>query len=229
MVIVLRELLRSEELCALREGLAALPWARGVSAGPQARAVKHNLQVPETAETAEALRALRLIVMRALNRSEELLAAVLPNKVLPPNFNRYTPEHPAYGPHIDNTLRSLPDGSWLRTDVSATLFLSRPEDYDGGELQIHDSFGSHRVKLPAGSLVAYPSGSLHEVSAVTRGERLACYLFIQSLVADPGHRRQLWELDQALRHLRAELGETHPQLLRLTGVYHNLLRQWSQT
>ncbi len=224
MLLCLDAILDEGELAQLRELAAQAPWAGGLSAGPQARHAKQNQQIPD--EHA-GLREMRLLVMRALNRSEELMSAALPHKILPPNFNRYTPEHSRYGAHVDNTLRWLPDGSCLRTDVSATLFLSGPEDYDGGELTIEDTYGEQRVKLPAGSLVLYPSGSVHQVAPVTRGERLACYMFLQSLVKDPGCRRHLYEMDRALRALRGRHGESDPDLVRLTGSYHNLLRRWS--
>jgi PKHD-type hydroxylase len=225
MLVTIPDVLTANELAAVRGRLVACPWGSGLSAGPQAREVKHNLQVPEDAPP---LRELRSLVMRALNRSSLLLSAALPLKVLPPNFNRYTPEHPRYGWHSDSTLRWLPDGSCLRTDVSATLFLSAPEEYDGGELVVQDTYGEQRVKLAAGSLVLYPSGSVHEVRAVTRGERLACYLFLQSVVKDAECRRHLYEMDLALMALRAELGEAHPQLVALTASYNNLLRRWSE-
>lgn len=225
MLVCLPDLLTPDELAALRRGLAAAPWGAQLSAGPQARQVKHNLQVPEDAPV---LRELRTTVMRALNRSALLMSAALPYKIVPPNFNRYTVEHPSYGVHTDSSLRWLPDGSCLRTDVSATLFLSDPDDYEGGELTIQDTYGAHTVKLPAGHLVLYPSGSMHEVSPVTRGERLACYLFMQSVVKDAECRRQLYEMDLSLRALRARLGEADPELVSLTGGYNNLLRRWSE-
>jgi PKHD-type hydroxylase len=225
MLLCLPDLLSAEErdtLCAL--ALAA-PWAAGESAGEQARLAKRNLQIPADAP---ALREMRALVMRALNRSPDFIAAALPNKLLPPNFNRYEPDHPEYGWHTDRTLRWLPDGAPLRTDVSATLFLSDPADYDGGELEVQDTYGSQRVKLPAGHLVLYPSGSLHRVTPVTRGQRLACYLFLQSLVKDAGQRRLLWEMDQALRALRGRIGDADADLVRLTGTYNNLLRLWAE-
>jgi PKHD-type hydroxylase len=225
MLVTIPEILQPEELHALRHDLQSCPWASGLSAGPLARLAKHNLQVPEHAPGLDALRAR---VMRALNRSALLLSAALPLKVLPPNFNRYTVEHPRYGWHTDNTLRWLPDGSCLRTDLSATLFLSAPDDYDGGELVVRDTYGEHAIKLEAGSLALYPSGALHEVRAVTRGERLACYLFLQSVVKDADQRRHLFEMDQALIALRATLGDDHPRLVELTGSYNNLLRRWSE-
>jgi PKHD-type hydroxylase len=224
MLLCIPEVLAADEVAGLRQALAGMPWATGQSAGPQAAQVKHNLQVPEDAP---GLRELRVGVMRALNRSALLMSAALPLKVLPPNFNRYTPQHPSYGWHTDSSLRWLPDGSALRTDLSATLFLSPPEGYEGGELSIEDTHGRREVKLAAGDLVLYPSGAIHEVRPVTRGERLACYLFIQSVVPDTESRRQLYEMDQALRSLRARCGEADADLVRLTGLYNNLLRRWA--
>lgn len=224
MLIEIPDVLGKAEVQALRQQLQAAPWATGLSAGPQALLVKKNLQIPENNDH---LRDMRVIVMRALNRSNTLVSAALPYKVVPPNFNCYTVEHPSYGPHIDNTLRYLPDGSALRTDISATLFLSEPEEYEGGELVIHDTYGIHQVKLGAGGLVIYPSGSVHEVKPVTRGQRFACYLFIQSMVKDTEARRMLFEMDNALIKLREQFGQGHPELVTLTGLYHNLLRRWS--
>lgn len=225
MLVTFDDVLSRDELAAMRARLAAAPWAGGLSAGPQALAVKHNLQAPEEWE---GLAESRRVVMRALNRSPFLLSAALPNKVVPPNFNRYTPEHSHYGWHSDNSLRYLPDGSTLRTDISATLFLNAPDEYDGGELCVQDTYGIHRVKLPAGSMVIYPSGSIHEVTPVTRGERLGCYLFMQSVVKDTECRRHLYEMDMDLMELRSRLGNADPTLVRLTGLYNNLLRRWSE-
>jgi PKHD-type hydroxylase len=225
MMILIDDVLRPDELARLRELAGQAPWARGESAGPQAAVVKHNLQIPEGWE---GLREMRQTVMRALNRSTLLLSAALPLKVWPPNFNRYTPEAPAYGWHFDNTVRWLPDGSALRTDLSATLFLSDPAEYDGGELVIREPLGTRSVRGAAGSVVVYPSGLLHEVTPVMRGERLGCYLFMQSLVRDAEQRRLLHEMDLALMQLRARLGEADAQLLSLTAAYHNLLRRWTE-
>ncbi|MDZ7782951.1 MAG: Fe2+-dependent dioxygenase [Halioglobus sp.] len=196
------------------------PSARDPGATGQARRA--------TPEDAPPLQEMRAIVMRALNRSELLVTAALPYKILPPNFNRYTIDNSHYGSHVDNTLRPLPDGSYLRTDVSATLLLSGPEEYEGGELHIEDTFGEHRVKLDAGSLVVYPSGSIHEVLPVTGGERLACYMFMQSLVRDIESRRHLFEMDKALISLRSRYGDDDPDLIRMTGLYHNLVRRWAE-
>lgn len=225
MLLCLPCLLTAEETHTLREKALAAPWASGQSAGEQARRVKHNLQIPADAPVLHEMRAL---VMRALNRSAEFISAALPSKLLPPNFNRYEPEHPEYGWHTDRTLRWLPDGVPLRTDVSATLFLSDPAEYDGGELEVEDTYGTQRVKLPAGHLVLYPSGSLHRVTPVTRGRRLASYLFLQSLVKDAGQRRLLWDMDLALRALRGRVGEADADIVRLTGTYNNLLRLWTE-
>ncbi|MCL7930621.1 Fe2+-dependent dioxygenase [Halomonas llamarensis] len=225
MIVSFDNVLTPEELAAMRRQLHGAEWARGISAGPQAKQVKKNLQIPESSDV---LRDLRMQVMRALNRTPEIMSAVMPFKIIPPNFNRYTIEDSHYGKHIDSTLRALPDGSYLRTDVSATLFLSDPEEYEGGELKIIDTFGEQSVKLSAGSLVAYPSGSLHEVTPVTKGERLGCYMFMQSLIRDTEKRRLLYEMDNSLRRLRAEQGEAHEELVALTGTYNNLVRMWSE-
>jgi len=225
MIVSFENVLTPDEVTLMRRQLYSAEWARGISAGPQAKQVKKNLQIPESAQVLPDLRAQ---VMRALNRTPEVMSAVLPFKIIPPNFNRYTVEDNHYGKHIDSTLRPLPDGSYLRTDVSATLFLSDPEEYEGGELKIIDTFGEQTVKLPAGSLITYPSGSLHEVTPVTKGERMGCYMFMQSLIRDTEKRRLLYEMDNSLRHLRSEHGETNAQLVALTGSYNNLVRMWSE-
>ncbi|MFN3296367.1 Fe2+-dependent dioxygenase [Caldimonas sp.] len=223
--LVLDEVLTREELAWIRATLAQCDWQAGLSAGAQALAAKNNLQLPEEDP---ALPELRRVVMRALNRHPLLVSAALPNKIIPPNFNRYVGERNAYRWHVDNTLRELPDGSWLRTDVSATLFLSDPEDYEGGELTIEASQGWRTLKGAAGSLVIYPSGTVHQVQPVTGGERLACYFFIQSLVRDAHLRDLLFKMDLALMRLRERLGPADGEVVRLTATYHNLLRLWSE-
>lgn len=225
MLVTIDEVLTADELAAIRDRLDRAEWATGISAGPQAIVAKRNQQLPEHTP---GLQELRTIVMRALNRSTLLLTAALPYKILPPNFNRYAGGHNRYGLHTDSTLRPLPDGSYLRTDISATLYISAPEEYDGGELTIEDTFGRHAIKLAAGSMVVYPSGSIHEVTPVTRGQRLGCYMFMQSLVKDTEQRRQLFEMDMALIALRQRYGESDPDLIRLTGLYNNLLRRWAE-
>lgn len=227
MLITIDDVLSPAEVAAMRELLGRSEWVSGrITAGSQAAQVKNNQQL---SEEAEHLPALRRMVLAALDRNALFFTAALPLKVLPPFFNRYGGEANHYGFHTDNAMRVLPGGSgYVRADISATLFLSEPEEYDGGELIIEDTFGSHGVKLKAGSLVVYPSSSIHQVSPVTRGERVACFMFIQSMVRDPGQRRLLFDMDMALLKLRQEIGEADP-VVRLTGVYHNLLRRWADS
>ena len=225
MVVTIDNVLTRQELTAIRAALKSARWSQGISAGTQAAKVKKNQQLDENCPE---LPELRTIVMRALNRSERLITAALPFKILPPNFNRYTGETNHYGSHTDSTLRPLPDGSYLRTDVSATLFLSDPTEYEGGELAIEDTYGEQEIKLAAGSLVVYPSGSIHQVKPVRSGERLGCYMFMQSLVKDTESRRLLFEMDMALINLRRRYGEDDFDLVRLTGLYNNLVRRWSE-
>lgn len=224
MLVTIDNVLTADELATLRGWLAQAPWARSISAGTQAAQVKMNEQLPDGTA---GLNEMRTLVMRALNRSQLLISAALPLKILPPNFNRYQGDSNHYGFHTDNAMRPLPDGSYLRTDISATLFLSDPDSYEGGVLTVDDTFGRHGVKLPAGSLVLYPSSSIHEVSPVTAGERLGCYMFMQSMVRDPEQRRLLFEMDMALIRLRQKHGEEQ-ELVTLTGMYHNLLRRWAE-
>lgn len=224
MVVNIPSLLTPDEVRQAQSLLKEASWSDGrMTAGTQAALVKNNQQL---AEDSPALPALRTLVLQALARSATFMAAALPLKVLPPFFNRYAGANNAYGAHVDGAMRQAPDGSYVRSDVSATLFLSDPDGYDGGELSIADTFGTHRIKLPAGSLVLYPSSSVHEVTPVTRGERSACFMFIQSMVRDNAQRRLLYEMDMALLQLRESVGETAP-VVQLTGTYHNLLRQWA--
>lgn len=226
MLITLDDVLTAEELAIARDLLAQSAWASGlITAGTQAAQVKNNQQLPEDAAH---LPALRRLVLGALNRHALFFAAALPLKILPPFFNRYGGDANHYGYHTDNAMRRAPDGGYVRADVSVTLFLNDPDDYEGGLLTVEDTFGSHGVKLKAGSLVVYPSSSIHQVTPVTRGERLACFMFIQSMVRDPGQRRLLFDMDMALLELRTQLGEADP-VVRLTGTYHNLLRRWAES
>ncbi len=226
MIVTIDRLLFPDELVQAQSLLKAAAWADGrITAGPQAALVKNNQQLPEDAPQ---LATLRRLVLQALARNASFFAAALPLTVLPPFFNRYAGASNAYGAHVDGAMRQAPDGSYVRSDLSATLFLSDPENYEGGELSIADTFGTHRIKLPAGSLVLYPSSSVHEVTPVTHGERIACFMFIQSMVRDAGQRRLLYEMDMALLQLRETIGETDA-VVQLTGTYHNLLRQWSET
>lgn len=227
MLLTIEDVLTQEELAAARDMLAKSAWVSGlVTAGTQAALVKNNQQLPEDASH---LPALRRLVLGALNRNALFFTAVLPKKIMPPFFNRYRGKTNHYGFHVDNAMRLLPDGGgYVRSDVSATLFLSDPDQYDGGELVINDTFGQHGVKLSAGSMVIYPSSSVHQVTPVTRGERTACFMFIQSMVRDPNQRRLLYEMDMALLQLRQNIGETDA-VVSLTGTYHNLLRQWADS
>ncbi len=227
MLVTIDSVLSQDEVAAARDLLARSQWASGqITAGAQAAQVKQNQQLPENAEH---LPALRHLVLDALNRAPVFFAAALPLAILPPFFNRYAGAANTYGFHTDNAMRLVPGqpGTYVRADISATLFLSEPEDYDGGVLTITDTFGNHGVKLKAGSLVLYPSSSVHAVTPVTRGERIACFMFIQSMVRDPGQRRLLYDMDMALLKLRQEVGETEP-VVQLTGTYHNLLRRWAE-
>lgn len=224
MLITLPDVLTAEELNTIRALLVQAPWEDGrATAGTQAAQVKNNQQL---AEQDPALSQIRRLVLQALQRDALFFSAVLPDKILPPFVNRYAAANNAYGFHVDNAIRSMAEGYRVRSDVSVTLFLNPPEDYDGGELLVQDVFGEQRVKLAAGSLVIYPSSSVHAVTPVTRGERLASFMFIQSMVRDAGQRRLLFDLDMSLVKLRQQLGES-AEVVQLTGVYHNLLRQWA--
>ncbi|WP_334134178.1 Fe2+-dependent dioxygenase [Tepidimonas sp.] len=227
MLVHLKGLLTPDELRRIRATLQApdAPWIDGrASAGAQAALVKRNEQLAQDSAQAATLRD---IVLGALRRDALFFSAALPRRIYNPLFNRYRPEAPTYGAHIDGAvLHSHSDGQWVRTDVSCTVFLTDPDEYDGGELIIHDTFGVQRVKLPAGDAVLYPGTSLHAVSPVTRGARLASFLWIESMVRHDEQRRLLFELDMNLLKLRQQLGET-PETTALTGVYHNLLRQWA--
>lgn len=227
MLLTIDDVLTPEELVAASDMLAESAWVSGlVTAGTQAALVKNNQQLPEDALH---LLALRRLILGALNRNALFFTATLPRKIMPPFFNRYHGETNHYGFHVDNAMRLLPDGSgYVRADISATLFLSDPESYEGGELVINDTFGQHGIKLRAGSMVIYPSSSVHQVTPVTRGERIACFMFIQSMVRDPSQRRLLYEMDMALLQLRQHIGETDA-VVSLTGTYHNLLRQWADS
>jgi PKHD-type hydroxylase len=227
MLLKIPQILDAAGVARARALLAAAPWSDGRStAGTQAAQVKNNEQLLPGSEQHRELQAL---VLQALDRHPGFFSATLPKRVLPPLFNRYAGAANAYGNHVDQAVRYLPGGTQrVRTDISCTLFLSDPADYDGGELVIETTFGEQRVKLAAGDLVVYPGTSVHRVEPVTRGARLASFFWIERLVRGDEQRRLLWEMDQSLMALRTELGET-PELIRLTGTYHNLLRMWADT
>lgn len=228
MLLHLRQILKPDEVAQARMRLSdASVWRDGrSSAGVQAATQKNNTQL---SQNSEASRVLQALVLQALQRDALFFSAALPKRILPPLFNRYSGDHNAYGPHVDGAVLKVPNsGDWLRTDVSCTVFLSDPTDYDGGELQVDDPLGSHSVKLAAGDAVLYPGTRVHQVAPVTRGERLASFFWIESLVRSDEQRSILFALDMNLLKLREQLGET-PETTALTGVYHNLLRQWAST
>jgi PKHD-type hydroxylase len=223
-MILAIDVLSPEEAAAMAARLEAAEWADGrVTAGYQSALAKKNRQLPEDEPVA---RALGQEVLAALGRSLLFQSAALPNAIFPPLFNRYDVGD-RFGTHVDNAIREARDGRRIRTDLSATLFLSPPESYDGGELVIEDGHGSRAFRLPAGQLLLYPSTTLHSVTPVTRGTRLASFFWVQSLVADAGRRAILFDMDIAIQSLRPRVGDADPALVALTGAYHNLLRQWA--
>ncbi|QMV62143.1 Fe2+-dependent dioxygenase [Pseudomonas berkeleyensis] len=226
MLIEIEALLSATELDEVRRQLLAQPWVDGkVTAGVQSAQVKVNRQLDEDNPLA---RQLGELILRRLSNNALFMSAALPKRIYPPLFNRYGGGE-AFGFHVDNAIRGIKGvRERVRTDLSATLFLADPSSYNGGELVIRDTFGEQRVKLPAGHLVLYPGSSLHRVEPVTRGERLASFFWIESLVREDGQRQMLLDMDVAIQRLTAQ-GADDQSLLELTGVYHNLLRRWSDT
>lgn len=227
MLLKIAQVLSPAELQEVHGLLALAPWQDGrTTAGAQAAQVKNNEQL---APGSEPLRALQALVLKALERHALFFSAALPKRVLPPLFNRYGGERNTYGNHVDQAVRYVAgSGQRVRTDISCTLFLADPADYDGGELVIQDTFGEQRIKLAAGDLVLYPGTSVHRVEPVTRGARLASFFWIESMVRADEQRRLLFEMDMSLMRLRAEHGESEVAV-QLTGTYHNLLRLWADT
>ena len=230
MLLTLPDILSADDLRAVHALLRDAPWVDGrESAGPQARTVKNNQQLPHDGEAANRI---RQMVLDGLNCSALFFSAALPLRIFTPRINRYAGEHNTYGNHIDNAVRLKPavggGTEVVRTDVSCTVFLNDPDQYDGGELIVSDTYGTRGVKLPAGHAVLYPGTSLHQVTPVTRGERVACFLWVQSMVRSDEQRRLLYELDMNLLALRQRHGET-AETTGLTGTYHNLLRMWAET
>ncbi len=226
-ILHIPKVLTLEEVQHARTVLAQAPWTDGrVTAGPQAARVKNNQQLPHDCDAAKTLCAM---VLQALDRHPAVFPSALPRRVLPPDFNRYSGSSNAYGRHVDNAVRSAPEtGLLMRADISCTLFLSDPTTYDGGELLILDGHSEQRIKLPAGDMVLYPGTSVHEVTPVTRGERLASFFWIESMVRDDAQRRVLLDMDVALNQLRKQHGDS-AATVALGGVYHNLLRMWAST
>lgn len=225
MIVRIPQALTTEELANVRERLAQASWVDGrVTAGHQGAKVKANLQLAEDSADARELGA---IVMRGLERNALFMSAVLPRHVYPPMFNKYEPGMD-FGTHIDGAIRQIgASASRIRTDVSATLFLNAPEDYEGGELLVEDTYGAHSVKLPAGDMVIYPATSLHRVTPVTKGARIASFFWVQSLVKDDGERSLLFDLDRAIAELSQTIPGESAAMLRLTASYHNLVRKWT--
>ena len=226
MLIELRDVLPADEVRRCRAALLGAGWVDGrATAGHLAIHAKRNRQLPVTDPVA---REVGDRILDALGGNPAFIAATLPLKVMPPTFNRYAGGE-TYGEHVDNAIRNMPGSAHrVRTDISCTLFLTDPDSYDGGELQIEDTFGLRSVKLGAGSLVVYPGTSLHRVAPVTRGERISAFFWVQSLVRDDTRRALLLELDRSIQELTQQLPQA-PALTRLTGIYHNLLRQWADT
>ncbi len=227
MMVIIEGVLDAAELERVRSTLRQAPWEDGGrTAGAFARGRKNNQQLRDGAEPAIGLGEL---IIAKLWANPLFISAALPRTLYPPRFNRYAVGQ-TYGPHVDAALMRAPGADrMLRTDLSATLFLSDPDDYDGGELEIEGSSGAQTVKLAAGDLVLYLGTSLHRVAPITRGERLASFFWIESLVADDGERVLLFELDQTIQRLTNQLDGDNAQLIGLTGIYHNLLRRWAIT
>ena len=226
MLTVIPDLLARDEALALREELLEAEWVDGnVTSGSAAAKAKNNRQLPAVGEAAKRAGAK---ISRALAGNAQFLSAAIPHTVFPPLFNRYGGGE-KFGNHVDNAVRVDPEsGRRIRTDLSATIFLSDPADYDGGELVIEDDYGGRGFRLEPGEMLLYPSSSLHRVTEVTRGERVSCFLWLQSMVADASARAMLYDLDQSVQRLSADLGEDDAEVLRLSQLYHNLMRRWAE-
>lgn len=224
MLLAIPDVLTAEQVAECRRMLEQAEWADGrITAGHQSAQAKDNQQLPEETVVAKQLGD---VILAALERNSLFMAAALPLKVFPPLFNRYEGGQ-AFGTHVDNAVRQVPGTPHrVRTDLSATLFFTQPEEYEGGELLIDDTYGVHNIKLPAGHMILYPASSLHHVRPVTRGARMASFFWIQSMVRDDGKRALLFDLDMAIQ----KVGSDQPDnlsIIQLTGIYHNLLRRWA--
>lgn len=224
MLLAIEDVLTPAQVDEFRQRLAAADWVDGrVTAGEQSALAKRNLQVPEDAAVA---RELGEAILGALGRNPRFVSAALPLRVFPPLFNRYDAGM-AFDTHVDNAIR-FSGSVRYRTDLSATLFLSDPGDYDGGDLIVEDLFGEHAVKLAAGSMVLYPASSLHRVAPITRGSRWAAFFWVQSMVRSDEQRALLFDLDTAIQALTARVGQGDPAVVSLAGTYHNLIRMWAE-
>jgi len=225
MLLAIPEVLNAEQVKQARQILDAAQWVDGkVTAGHQSARAKDNQQLPEGSPAAQQLSEM---ILNALGQNALFISAALPLRVFPPLFNRYQGGQ-SFGTHVDNAIRQVPGtGHRIRTDLSATLFFAGPEEYDGGELVVEDTYGTHAVKLPAGHMILYPSTSLHHVKPVTRGARVSSFFWIQSMIRDDADRTMLFDLDVAIQRIARDVPD-HPSAVQLTGVYHNLLRRWAE-
>ncbi len=224
MLLAIPDVLTAEQVLRARQVFSAADWVDGrVTAGHQSSRVKDNLQLPEGSPEARELGAM---IVAALEQNTLFISAALPARVFPPLFNRYEGGQ-SFGTHVDNAIRQVTGTPHrIRTDLSATLFFTAPEEYEGGELVVEDTYGAHQVKLPPGHMILYPSTSLHHVRPVTRGARIAAFFWIQSMIRDDGERTLLFDLDVAIQRLDNGASK-HPSAVQLTSVYHNLLRRWA--
>lgn len=227
MILRVPTVLPPEVLAQCQSLIEYADWQDGrLTAGTQSGQVKNNRQLPEESEAASTARAL---ILKELGQNALFISAALPKKIFPPLFNRYDGDANTFGNHVDNAIRtSKTTGAWVRTDVSVTVFLSDPDDYDGGELVVEDTFGVQRIKLPAGDMILYPSSSIHRVEPVTRGTRLASFFWVESMIRSDDQRRLLFDMDMSILTLRQAEGDS-PAVVKLTGCYHNLLRMWADT
>ncbi len=226
MLVCIPDVLSKAEVARFRTAMDSASWEDGRStAGAQSAMVKKNEQLPPDSPLA---RSLGELVIKAITANPLFISAAIPLRIFPPLFNRYgIGQH--FGLHVDNSVRGDPlTGLRIRTDLSVTLFLSEPADYDGGELIVEDHYGSQRVKLPAGHLVLYPATSLHAVTAITRGARVASFFWLQSMIRHDEARRMVFELDTAIQGLAGRLDRNDPEIVRLSGLYHNMIRHWAE-
>lgn len=229
MLVAVPSVLTSDQVAQARNLIERSEWEDGrTTAGQQSAIAKHNRQLPHDSE---ARKSVADMILASLSSNGLFMSAALPKSIFPPLINRYdAAERHGFGDHVDNAIRFLPDGKGrIRTDLSATVFLSDPEEYDGGELVIEDSYGSHQVKLNAGDMVLYPATSLHRVELVTKGTRFASFFWVESMIRDDGQRSLLLDMDAAVRTLAQKAGDDDPAIVALTGCYHNLLRRWADS
>ena len=218
--------LSKEQVQYFRHEMDQVSWVNGkITAGTLSATVKQNQQLPEEHLLTEHL---GNIILESLGQHTLFLSAAIPLDIIPPLFNRYEQQE-AFGFHVDNSIRRIRGtNERLRTDLSCTIFLSEPEEYEGGDLVIEDTYGYHEVKLPAGDMILYPSTSLHEVTAVSSGCRIVLFFWVQSMIRDEANRHMLFNLDQSIQNLRIELGDQHQEVMKLTNLYHNLMRKWAE-